>query len=105
MLQEITQKQINTAVNQAFPALRDWLEEAQEALYRVLWVGNLSYIEGSSPAVAAQVQPIGPDVHTLARLQALTTAAYRDSWLECHVSGAAEETAGLPTPPGWSDIS
>lgn len=107
MLNEITQKDMRTAVNQAFPGLRDWLEDAQEVLYRSLWAStHIKLLQGTAPAVAHQVQEApaaaAPDVATLARLHALVSAVYQDAWLECHVSGAEAETAGLAPPPGWA---
>ena len=106
MLEELTQRQIKTAVNAQFPALSDWLEDAQEALYRSLWFANCAQFRnlGASPDVAAQLETVDklpPDVAILADFFGLVTAVYRDAWLECHVSGAAAETAELPPPPGW----
>lgn len=113
MLEEVTQRDIRTAVNRAFPGLADWFEDARNSLYRTLWVGKLNifdggYIEATVKPITDQLeaeQPEPPDVVTMARLYALVSAAYHDAWLECHVSGATAELEGLPTPPGWSDIS
>ena len=92
-------------VAQHHPQFTAVWQAISEAVYSTLSVASMKTVSphALSPAALPDLTAENTAVARLAAARDLLEALYHDAWLEAHISGAEEETEGLPLPNGWPD--